>query len=675
MSTITALPTAPTRTDPNTFSARADAWDAALVLLGPEINVVAGEVNANAVSAVAAAAAALVSQDAASGSAAAAAASVATVGVAWVSGTTYAIGNIRYSPINFASYCRKTAGAGTTDPSLDSTNWAPSVIVAGTGGTTLTGSVTLTVSSAAAMTITPATPGLYVTLPVATTCREGGMLYSIYNAGDYDYGVKDSAGTQLGWVRPRTGAIIGLADNSTAAGTWAPYGLEKTGITAQYSNHSATNTNASGLQAVELDSDRTCFLFGGTTCWAVVYDASTQTWGTATSVRTGLGNRSYFGILAATDLVLVASCDTTTGFEAVTLSIASNAITVNTGTKASVTLGTNMVAGELRGIAVSTSLVFGHARSGNTPSLRAITVSGTTPSIGGEYNLIPLDSTAPNLFASGSVLRTVCASTSSINCRPYTVSGTALTAGTAASATTSASEFRAFVNGNGNIVANYKNSNHSATIFTLTGTTEAASTAVLSTTEPGTITTVTDYVAVSASKTAFISNVAATAHYANILTDTAGTASVGTELTFDIAANADAVAGLGAESNAARFAISHSSNGRSQIALDCSGSSPALSSIVRHGSSTSFDAVVTASNKRGERNGNRLVAGTASYTFGSGTQAFGGVYLPGRIARFMPTQVAANGVLGASSSESNFTGSIAPSGTTGIVIQRVEAAA
>jgi hypothetical protein len=42
----------------------------------------------------------------------------------WVSGTTYAIGDTRYSPITNQIYRRKTAGAGTTDPSADSTNWA-----------------------------------------------------------------------------------------------------------------------------------------------------------------------------------------------------------------------------------------------------------------------------------------------------------------------------------------------------------------------------------------------------------------------------------------------------------------------------------------------------------------------------------------------------------------------
>ena len=51
-------------------------------------------------------------------------AAISTVGSSvWVSGTTYAIGDVRWSTINYQIYRRKTTGAGTTDPSLDTANW------------------------------------------------------------------------------------------------------------------------------------------------------------------------------------------------------------------------------------------------------------------------------------------------------------------------------------------------------------------------------------------------------------------------------------------------------------------------------------------------------------------------------------------------------------------------
>lgn len=50
-------------------------------------------------------------------------AAAATNAVLWVSGTTYAIGFLVYSPVDNRVYRRLTAGAGTTDPSADATNW------------------------------------------------------------------------------------------------------------------------------------------------------------------------------------------------------------------------------------------------------------------------------------------------------------------------------------------------------------------------------------------------------------------------------------------------------------------------------------------------------------------------------------------------------------------------
>jgi len=118
---ITALPTAPSTNSPSTFDALADVFVAALAVLRTDTNAISTVNYNNAVdaynNAVAAAASAVAS-------AASAAQAASTTGVTiWVSGTTYAIGDGRFSPINFQTYRRKTNGAGTTDPSLDATNW------------------------------------------------------------------------------------------------------------------------------------------------------------------------------------------------------------------------------------------------------------------------------------------------------------------------------------------------------------------------------------------------------------------------------------------------------------------------------------------------------------------------------------------------------------------------
>ncbi len=126
---ITPLPTPPQRSDPTNFAARGDAFMSALPTMTTQTNnistvnynnTVISETKAN--QALTYAGNALTYANAAQ-EAAAAAASAAGAS-RWVSGTTYAIGNVVWSPSTYLNYRRKTAGAGTTDPSLDTTNWA-----------------------------------------------------------------------------------------------------------------------------------------------------------------------------------------------------------------------------------------------------------------------------------------------------------------------------------------------------------------------------------------------------------------------------------------------------------------------------------------------------------------------------------------------------------------------
>ena len=99
--TIPILPDPPSRADPASFSSRADAWNAALAEFSSEANGFASSFEA----------------------------SVDTVlsglgASKWVSGTTYSIGDLRFSLVNGLMFRRLTAGAGTTDPASDTTNWA-----------------------------------------------------------------------------------------------------------------------------------------------------------------------------------------------------------------------------------------------------------------------------------------------------------------------------------------------------------------------------------------------------------------------------------------------------------------------------------------------------------------------------------------------------------------------
>ena len=112
---ITPFPPAPSRADPATFADKADAYLSHLESpFVAEANALQTNVNAKEAAVNASATAA-----AASATAAANTANVA----AWVSGTTYAVGVNRYDTTDFLTYRRKTAGAGTTRPGLDPTNW------------------------------------------------------------------------------------------------------------------------------------------------------------------------------------------------------------------------------------------------------------------------------------------------------------------------------------------------------------------------------------------------------------------------------------------------------------------------------------------------------------------------------------------------------------------------
>jgi len=173
---ITPLPAVPdpASMSPAMFSSTAAAFVLAqkaeaveLETFRGQVNTVAGEMATNAGTA----------SSAAINAAASAASAAATSGVTiWVSGTTYAIGDNRFSPINFLTYRRKTIGAGATDPSLDVANWASVlssgltvVVVSATTQAAAAGNQYVLTNVAASTVTLPASPASGDTVWVTVT--------------------------------------------------------------------------------------------------------------------------------------------------------------------------------------------------------------------------------------------------------------------------------------------------------------------------------------------------------------------------------------------------------------------------------------------------------------------------------------------------------------------------
>jgi len=391
--------------------------------------------------------------------------------------------------------------------------------------TTATTATTLT-STATLLKITPASYGVAVTLPDATTCSVGGPLHIIDNKGAYPVRVLNNAGTLLGFIFAGVVSHISLADNSTAAGVWTVENSELVGASAQL-----LTTNMRTVEAcVSLDNDRDFLLGkgGSNYSYGVVYNKTTNQFGSVTAIRSASVVGSHAAIKSATDQILVVSCISgSTAFEAVVLSISGTTITVNTAATATLSANHIAFAGGCGLIAVGSSFVCSYIVDIPAAQIRALSISGTTVTIG---SATVLDGTAGGLIvASGDKVIAVSAATSNFYTKPYTVSGSTLSAGTgtttAAGSTVNVGECKLAALGTRWFTC-YRNATPDVfgVVISLSGTTTTVSTVTVFST-----TIVTDAIIVGSDKVLMLNP--GTSNNANILTDTAGTASAGTAIT------------------------------------------------------------------------------------------------------------------------------------------------
>jgi hypothetical protein len=291
-------------------------------------------------------------------------------------------------------------------------------------------------------------------------------------------------------------------------------------------------------QTVALDSTRELMLFiGDANLQAVVYDSSANTFGTVVLVRTATLNslvNEFASILVSSSSVLVCSlANNSTALSTVVLSISGSTITVNTAVATTLGSASTLIKANTRLVAVGSSFVLNYFQVASLqPRFRAITVSGTTPTIGSELSYAGGTDMHHAYAYTSSVLLHISCDTSTVYAYPISVSGTTLTGGTATTLTASDSGSSyvlcSGVLSTGRVALAYKTANNiiSCAVISVTGTVASSSIAATTlATNNGAFIQMQVF-----NNQAFIYGNVAGNNDLNVLTDTAGVATVGTAI-------------------------------------------------------------------------------------------------------------------------------------------------
>lgn len=432
----------------------------------------------------------------------------------------------------------KTGGAATTAVTIDASQnvslAVPLPVASGGTGTT----------SATFVSLTSNVTG---TLPIA---NGGTGLTSTPANGALDIG--NGTGFTRTTLTAGTGISITNGAGSITIGSTAN---ANSGLKTDVSKYDASIATSSSLGtafyislAVQLTATTEMLLIAGdASLHAVVWDNSAKTFGTPVLVRTAsfANDTNIAAIGVSSTSVLVCSCVTaTTALETVVLSVSGSTITVNTAVATT-------LAGNFAGVTVpaannysqrllqmGSSYVFSYSNSTTTqPCFRAITVSGTTPTVGSELTFAAGTNAATysQIVYSSSILVHISTTTTLLYATPISVSGTTLTVGTGTTTATTAILSVCGLLSSGRIAVAYRNTTVYGGIISITGTT--ASISVVNTNVD-----LTGGVAVQMQvfgTNAFVlNNNGSTTNYLNVLTDNAGTAVAGTRLSNPLAVSA-----------------------------------------------------------------------------------------------------------------------------------------
>lgn len=345
----------------------------------------------------------------------------------------------------------KTNGSGTIAAWTVSLSGVQGVAGADGGANSVTetsgsANITLTSASAVCQSVAMTALGKHVTLPDATTLIEGGPRFLIRNAGGYPIGVRDSAGTLVAAVAAGGFVNLYLIDNSTAAGVWSYEGTNlEPGLITIDNTFSSTYAATVLKPFVALDDNKSIhFLALASGFAAVAVDKTTGAVGTPLTISATASSVPKHCFKIDTTRAIVFYGEDTITLRAAVITL-SGATTLAVGTADSVAqagLAVEDFSGAPKIAQLSsTSYLVSYATAtgaGNT-SVIAFSVSGTTITNGGKYDIITSNNVANSTTTyaltatTGLVLyESGAAAPYALNAVVISVSGTTCTVGTPA---------------------------------------------------------------------------------------------------------------------------------------------------------------------------------------------------------------------------------------------------
>jgi len=324
------------------------------------------------------------------------------------------------------------------------------------------------------------------------------------------------------------------------------------------------------------------FVYGAAGNYGIVYNRTTQTWGSPTLIRSG-GTSFHQELLIATDKILMTSV-VSTGFQAVVLSISGTTITVGTAATATLSitptnLGNRYDDDTARSfIAIGSSYICSYTDATTVQAI-AMTVSGTTVTVGsalvlsGALNPAHLYSVSASVF----LALTGSAGSGALYATPVTVSGTTLTAGTSATLSGSAGVvyFSAVMGTRWAMLdLNAGTSIPRGVIVSVSGTTATMSSNDFGTTGRSSIAAC---MVGSKMLCAWNDSAGTSAYHVNVMSDNAGTATIGTVINRTDNNNIQGLQVVAISSTKARFIFYVSTSRLSLYDVDTSASSATMS--------------------------------------------------------------------------------------------------